>query len=134
MEKKNLIPEEDALHYLQAAALHPQRRSEMIGCALQELLVCLPAVGTALIWPCQDRNVPWKVYYAGTHQETMRPWLRARLHSSLDATLGVLQQDLSKLSDMPPLPHLVCLQPAPIFPAGLWIVWTPSGCVSNYEE
>jgi hypothetical protein len=35
---------------------------------------------------------------------------------------------------MPPLPHLICLQPAPIFPAGLWIIWTPSGSVSNYEE
>jgi hypothetical protein len=134
MEKKNLISEGGVLHCLEIAALHPQRRSEMIGHALQELLVCLPAVGTALIWPCQDRNVPWKVYYAGTQPETMRPWLRARLHCSLDATLNALQQDLCRLSDMPPHPHLICLQPAHIFPGGLWIVWTPSGSVSNYEE
>jgi sugar diacid utilization regulator len=125
MEKKNIIPEGDVLHYLQNAALYPQRRGEMIGRALQELLVTLPAIGTALIWPCQDRNVPWKIYYAGAYHETVRPWLRARLQSSLDATLGILQQDLSKLSDMP-FSHLICLQPAPIFSAGLWIVWTPT--------
>jgi sugar diacid utilization regulator len=111
------------IHYLKTAALHPQRRSEMITRALQELLISLPAIGTALVWPRQDRNAPWKVYYAGDHPESMRRWLAARLNFSLDATLGVLQKDLSKLSDMP-LPHLICLQPAPTFPAGLWIVWT----------
>jgi sugar diacid utilization regulator len=131
MEKKKFLPEGDVLHCLQIAALHPQRRSEMIGRALQHLLVCLPAVGTALIWPCQDRNVPWKVYYAGTHQETMRPWLRARLHSSLDATLAVLQQDLGRLSDLP-FPHLIYLQPAPIYPAGLWIIWTPTSSLPGF--
>jgi sugar diacid utilization regulator len=130
MEKKKSLPEGDVLHCLQIAALHPQRRSEMIGRALQQLLVCLPAVGTALIWPCQDRNVPWKIYYAGTHQETMRPWLKARLHTSLDATLAVLQQDLSRLSDLP-FPHLICLQPAPIYPAGLWIIWTPASSLPS---
>ena len=134
MEKKNFVPEGDVLHYLETAALHPQQRNEMIGRALQELLVCLPALGTALIWPCQDRTLPWKVYYAGTHPETMRPWLRARLNCSLDATLAVLQQDLCKLPDMPPLPQIICLQPANIFPGGLWIVWTLPGPVSNYEE
>ena len=117
MQRKDLIPEGDALSYLQTAALYPQRRDEMIGRALQELLASLSAVGTALIWPCQDRKVPWKVYYVGTRRESMLPWLRARLSVSLDATLSVLQQDLSKLSDMP-FPHLTCLQPAPIFPAG----------------
>ena len=138
MEKKNLVSEGGVLHCLQTAALYPQQRGEMIGRALQELLTTFPAVGTALIWPCQDRNVPWKVYYAGIHQESLRPWLRARLHSSLDATLGVLQQDVSKLSNMPPLPRLICLQPALMFPAGLWIVWTtdspPADSASNYDE
>jgi hypothetical protein len=124
VEKKELIPKEDALHYLKTAALLPQRRGEMIERALQELLIYLSAVGTALIWPCQDRKVPWKVYYAGTSQKTMLPWLKARLHLSLDATLGVLQHDLSKLSDMPS-PHFIGLQPTPMFSAGLWIVWTP---------
>jgi hypothetical protein len=124
MERKDLIPQGDIIHSLKTAALHPQRRDEMIAHALQELLVCLPAVGTALVWPSQDRSVPWKVYYAGIHPESMRHWLTARLDFSLDATLGVLQRDLSKLSDMP-TPHVVCLQTAPMFPAGLWIIWTP---------
>ncbi len=130
MEKKDPIFGGGAVHYLEIAALYPQRRGEMIVRALQELLACLPAVGTALIWPCQDRNVPWKVYYAGTRQESMRRWLAARLDCSLDATLGVLQQDLSKLSDMP-FPHTICLRPASMFPAGLWIIWTPLSSLSG---
>src|SRR5436305_4797400 len=124
MEKKEAILEGNVLQYLQTAALHPQRRDEIIGHALQGLLVSLAVVGTALIWPSQDKNMPWKVYYAGMRQETMKPWLKARLQSSLDATLGLLQQDLRKLSDMP-FHQLTRLQPAPTLPAGLWIVWTP---------
>jgi sugar diacid utilization regulator len=131
MEKQKYIPEGNVLHSLQIAALYPQRRSKLIGHALQELLACIPAVATALIWPCQNRNVPWKIYYAGAHHETMRPWLKARLHGSLNATLGVLQQDLSKLSDMP-FSHLICLQPPSNFPAGLWIIWTPSASLPNF--
>ena len=130
MEKKDLIPGDRAIHYLETAALYPQRRGEMIARALQELLAILPALGTALVWPCQDRNVPWKVYYAGTRPESMRRWLAARLDCSLDATLGVLQQDLSKLSDMS-FPHIICLQPASMFPAGLWIIWTPLSSFSG---
>jgi len=122
MEKKDLVPWDDAVHYLKTAALLPQRRGDMIARALQELLTCLPAVGTALIWPCQDRNVPWKVYYAGTRQQDIQRWLTARLDCSLDVTLGMLQEDLLQLSDMP-LPQLICLQPPPTLPAGLWIVW-----------
>ncbi len=130
MEKKDPTPGGRAIHHLETAALYPQRRGEMIARALQELLAILPAVGTALVWPCQDRNAPWKVYYAGTCQESIRRWLAARLDFSLDATLGTLQQDLSKLSDMP-FPHLIRLQPAPLFPAGLWIVWTPLSSLSG---
>ncbi|TMC21658.1 MAG: hypothetical protein E6J34_09020 [Chloroflexi bacterium] len=125
MEKKDLIPGEDVIHHLKSAALHPQRRGEMIARALQEVLVSLPAVGTALIWPCQDRTVPWKVYYAGARRESMRRWLTMRLDYSFDVTLSMLQQDLSKLVDMP-MPHLICLQPASMSPAGLWIVWLSS--------
>jgi len=123
MEKRQPIPWGDVIHYLKAAALLPQRRGEMIARALQELLTCLPAAGTALIWPCQDRKVPWKVYYAGMRQETMQRWLSARLDPSLDATIGVLQHDLASLSEMPS-PHLMPLQPSPMFHPGLWIVWT----------
>lgn len=120
MEKKDLVP----VSYLQAAALYPQRRGEMIARALQGLLVCLPAVGTALIWPCQNRDVPWKVYYTGISRESMQHWLMARLDCSFKAILGVLQRDLRSLSDMP-IPHLICLEPAARCPAGLLIVWTP---------
>ncbi|TMC15743.1 MAG: hypothetical protein E6J34_21280 [Chloroflexi bacterium] len=119
---------------MKAAALHPRRRDEMIAHALYELLDCQSAVGTALIWPRQDRNVPWKVYYSGTRRESMQRWLKARLNISLDATLGVLQQDLKKLSDMPPLPHLICLQPPPMFPAGLWIIWPSASAVSEHVK
>ena len=138
MAKNDPIPQGSVIHYLKTAALHPQRRGEMIARALQELLASLPAVGTALIWPTQDRNAPWKVYYAGEHPESMRRWLAVRLNFSLDDTLGVLQKDLSKLSDMP-IPHIFCLQPALMFPAGLWIIWTalsplPSATNQYLEE
>ncbi len=122
MEKKDLIPRGDIIHYLKIAALQPQRRGEMIARALQELLATLPAVGTALVWPSREGNIPWKLYYAGTRRESMRRWLTARLSGSLDTTLGVLQQDLRSLSDMP-FAHVICLQPVPTFPAGVWIVW-----------
>src|SRR5690349_15318082 len=107
MEQNHPISCGDAVYYLKAAAVFPQRRGEMIARALQELLTCLPAAGTALIWPCQDRKVPWKVYYAGIRQESMRRWLSARLDPSLDATISVLQHDFSSLSEMP-FPHLTC--------------------------
>ena len=123
MEKRYLIPWGEAVHYLKSAALLPQQRGEMLARALQEFLTCLPAAATALIWPCQDRKVPWKVYYAGMRQETMRRWLSARLDPSLDVTIGVLQHDLTSLSDLP-FPLLIRLQPAPVFLPGLWIVWT----------
>jgi sugar diacid utilization regulator len=129
MEKKDLIPWGEVVYYLKAAALSPQRRDEMIARALQELVTILPAVGTALIWPSQDREVAWKVYYAGTHQQTMRRWLMARLAPSLDATLGVLEHDLSTL-DMP-FPNLMYLQPAPSLPAALFIVWTAVSPLSS---
>ncbi len=130
MAKNDPIPWGGVTHYLKTAALFPQRRGEMIARALQELLTTLPAIGTALVWPCQTRKIPWKVYYAGTRRESMQRWLTARLNYSLDATLGVLQQDLSKLSDMP-FPHLMCLQPVPMFTAGLWIVWAPISPLSH---
>jgi sugar diacid utilization regulator len=137
MQKKNLITQGNALSYLESAALYPQRRGEMIGRALQDLLTSLPAVGTALIWPCQERKIPWKIYYAGLRRESMQPWLRARLDVSLDATLGVLQHDLSKLSEMP-FPQFMCLQPASISAGGLWIIWPQSfprsDSANNLEE
>ena len=123
MKKKHHIAWPSVEDSLKTAALLPQQRGEMISYALQELLTSIPAAGTALIWPCQDRKVPWKVYYAGMRRDTMRHWLSARLDPSLDVIAGVLQHDLaSSFSDMPP-PLLMRLQPSPVSPPGLWIVW-----------
>jgi sugar diacid utilization regulator len=108
---------------LKTAALLPQQRGEMLSYALQELLTRVPAVATALIWPCQQRKVPWKVHYAGIRRDTMRQWLTARLDPSLDVTGAVLQHDLSSsFSDMPQ-PLIIRLQPSSVSAPGLWIVW-----------
>lgn len=108
---------------LKTAALLPQQRGEMISYALQELLTHIPAIATALIWPCKDKKVPWKVYYVGIRRDTMRHWLTARLDPSLDVTSAVLQHDLSSsFSDMPQ-PLIIRLQPSAVSAPGLWIVW-----------
>src|SRR5262249_14197378 len=111
------MPWGEVIHYLRTAALYPQRRGEMIVRSLQELLLCLPAIGTALVWPCQDRNAPWRFFYPGTPRESMRRWLPARLIFSPAAPLAALQKDPPGLSDLP-LPQLICLHPPPTFPAG----------------
>src|SRR5215467_3687234 len=117
-------------HYLKTAALLPQQRDELISRALQQVLTSIPAVGTALIWPCRNRKVPWKVYYAGIRRNAMHRWLSARLDPSVDATIGVLQHDLtSSLSDMPPS-LLIRLHTLPSSPCGLWIVWTAPSSTS----
>src|SRR5215472_7691803 len=92
-------------HYLKTAALLPQQRDELISRALQQVLTSIPAAGTALIWPCRNRKVPWEVYYAGIKSHAMQRWLSARLHPSLDATTGVLLHDLTRrfLDMSPPL-------------------------------
>src|SRR5579864_935147 len=110
---------------LETAVLLPQRRDEIITSALQQVLTSIPAVGTALIWPCPNRKVPWKVYYVGIKRDAMHRWLSSRLHPSLDTTTGVLQHDLlhHNLSDMPP--HtLLRLYTSPASLRGLWILWT----------
>lgn len=112
--------------YLRTAALLPQQRDEIMAHALQTLLACIPAVGTALLWPWRDGKVPWKVYYAGMRQDMMRSWLSARLTSSLDVMMGVLQHDLTRsLPDMPSA-LLIRLQPSPVSLEGLWIIWPAS--------
>lgn len=111
-------------HYLKTAALLPQQRDELISHALQQLLSCVPSTGTAVIWPCRNRKVPWKVYYAGIKRNTMHRWLSARLNASVDDTLAVLQHDLTgNLPDMP-FPFIFHLHTAPSSPCGLWVVWT----------
>ena len=110
---------------LKTAALMPQQRTEFISRALLQLLASIPALGTALIWPCRNSKMPWKVSYAGTQHNAIHHWLSARLDASLDSMIGVLQQDLSALSDMPN-PLLIHLNPISS-PGALWIIWpTPS--------
>ncbi len=121
--------------YLETAVLFPQHHDELISYALEQLLICVPAVGTALIWPCQKRKVPWRVYCAGSKRNTIQDWLSVRLDLSLDTTIGVLEHDLIRsFSDLPP-PLLMRLGTLPSSTCGLWIVWmapsvsVPSGTV-----
>ncbi|MEO8971709.1 MAG: helix-turn-helix domain-containing protein [Ktedonobacteraceae bacterium] len=124
MQEKHPMVWTSVTHYLKTAALLPQQRDELISHALQQLLSGIPAVGTALIWPRRNRKVPWKVYYTGIKRNTMHRWLSARLNSSVDDTLALLQHDLNgNLSDMP-LPLIFHLHSASSSPCGLWIVWT----------
>src|SRR5215471_6660474 len=126
---------------LERAALLPQRRDELISRALEQLLTSISAAGTALIWPCRDRTVPWKVYYAGIKHPAMRRWLSARLDTSLDATISILERDLiHNLTEMPP-PLLMRLHTLPPSPSAAWILWIapktePSlpGAVREYIE
>ncbi len=77
------------MHSLETAALLPQRRDELISRALEQLITGISAVGTALIWPCRNRTVPWKVYYAGIKRAAMQRWLSTRLDPSVDTMVGV---------------------------------------------
>jgi len=108
---------------LETAAVLPHRRDEMITCALQQLLSGLPAVGTALIWPNRQGDVPWKVYYAGLKRTAMHRWLSARLDPSLEVTIGMLQQDLTRgLLDLPS-PLLIRLHLSSATLGGVWLIW-----------
>src|SRR5258708_13413783 len=111
------------MHSLERAALLPHRREELISRALEQLLTSISAVGTALIWPCRNRTVPWKVYYAGIKRAEMHRWLSARLDPSVDTMVGVLQHDLThSLAEMPP-PLLMRLCSLPSSPCAVWILW-----------
>lgn len=110
-------------HYLKTAALMPQKRHELISGALQQLLASIPAAGAALIWPCANRKMPWKIYYAGIRPNTMLRWLSARLDSAPDVMIGMLQHDLaSGPYDMPP-PLFMQLHTPHFFLRGLLIIW-----------
>jgi sugar diacid utilization regulator len=114
-------------HSLVLAALLPHRRDELILRALEQLLTSISAAGTALIWPCRDRTVPWKVYYVGINRTAMHRWLSARLDPSVDTTVGILQHDLThSLEEMPP-PLLIRLGSLPSSYCGVWILWIAPG-------
>jgi len=111
------------VHSLETAALLPQRRDELISRALEQLLTSISAAGTALIWPCRNRAVPWKVYYAGIKRTAIHRWLSARLDPSVDVMVGVLQHDLAhSLAEMPP-PLLMRLSTLSSSLCGVWILW-----------
>ena len=61
MEEKHLAAWTSVTNCLEAVALLPQQRDELISHALGRLLTSIPAVGTALIWPCQKGKVPWRI-------------------------------------------------------------------------
>src|SRR5581483_12400155 len=124
MEEKHPLAWTSITDDLKAAALFPQRRDALIAHSLQQVLATTSAVGTALIWPCQNRRVPWRVYYAGIRRSAMYSWLSARLDYSMDVLAENLQHDLttSSLPDMPP-PLLTRLSASPSSWRGLWIFW-----------
>src|SRR5260370_17327139 len=93
MKEKRHIAWPSVEDSLKTAALLPQQRGEMISYALQELLTSIPAAGTALIWPCQDRQVLWKLYYAGMRRQTMRHWLSPPLEPSLPVLTPLFNHD-----------------------------------------
>lgn len=108
---------------LKAAALLPQQRDELLARALQQMLACLPAVGVALIWPCQRRKIPWRVYYVGARRTELCRWLTARLDYSIDAMAGNLQQELA--GSFPDLPRPLLTRFSAVLSSlsGLWIIW-----------
>jgi sugar diacid utilization regulator len=121
-------------NYLEGAALRPQRRDEIFSCALEQLHATIPALGTALIWPCRTKKEPWKIYYAGTRSNAMQRWLTARLDPSLDVMAATLQHDLThNLIDMPS-PLLIRLDAPSSSLCGLWIVWAAQFQASSLPE
>lgn len=111
---------------LKAAALWPQQRDEFITRALRHMLTCLPAAGVALIWPCQIRKVPWRIYYVGTRQAEMHGWLSARLDYSIDVMVGNMQQELTRAFPELPPPMLTRLHVGHASLSGLWLIWPAS--------
>jgi sugar diacid utilization regulator len=124
MEEKQPLAWTTVTDDLKAAALLPQQRDELITRSLQQMLASIPATGSALIWPCQQRRIPWRIYYAGVRRNAMYSWLSARLDYSIDVLAENLQQDLtaSGLPDMPS-PLLIRLGLSPSSLRGLWIMW-----------
>lgn len=123
MKKKEQTTWASITHDLKHAALLPQQRSTLLTRALQQTVTSISAFGAALIWPCREKKVPWKVYYAGGRRDAMHPWLSARLDPSLDVTMELLQHTpANTLADMP-LPLLLPLRVQAASPAALLIIW-----------
>lgn len=124
MKKKEQTTWVSVTNDLKNAALLPQQRTVLLTHALQQIIANIPAVGTALIWPCRERKVPWKVHYVGSKRDAMHPWLSARLDPSLDAMIGLLQHNSGSSPLELPYPLLLPLRDLSSPSAALWIIWT----------
>ena len=123
MEQKSPTVWTSVTGNLKSAALFPQQRDGLIAQALQQLITSIPAVGTALIWPCQQRKVPWKVYYAGIRHGTMQRWLSAHLDLSFNELIEVLQRDPAGNLPNTLSPLLIPLHTPLSSLSGIWITW-----------
>lgn len=123
MKKKEQTSWASITHDLKNAALLPQQRTVLLSRALQQISTRLPIAGTALVWPCKEKKVLWKRYYEGCKRDAMHPWLLARLGSSIDELIGLLQRDSASSPLETPHPLLLPLRILSAPPSGLWIIW-----------
>jgi sugar diacid utilization regulator len=124
MKKKEHTAWASTIYDLRNAALLPQQRSPLLIHALQQVIANLPAAGTALIWPCREQKMPWKVYYVGNKRSSMHPWLSARLDPSIDVTMELVQHDSAGSHGDMSQPLLLPLRLPSTPRAGLWIIWS----------
>ena len=125
MKKKEQTTWTSITSDLKNAALLPQQRAVLLSRALQQMSTNLAAVGTALVWPCKEKKVPWKGYYEGSKREAMHPWLAARLGASIDGLIDLLQRDSTNSPLETPHPLLLPLRIPSAPPSGLWVIWIP---------
>lgn len=108
---------------LEFAAEAPGRRPVLVRQALGEVGARVSAAGTALMRPCYDGAVSWRVDYVGADEEETERRLRGAL-SALDhrpeVTRAALERDAPDVSGARPVPF-------PLEPraarGGLWLVW-----------
>lgn len=124
MKKKEQTTWTSIISDLRNAALLPRQRSSLFAHALQQIAASAPIVGTALIWPCKEKKVPWKVYYAGDKRDAMHPWLSARLDTSMDVMIGHLQRDSTSTCLEIAYPLLLPLRLPFSSSSGLWVIWS----------
>lgn len=123
MRKKEQTVWTSITHDLKNAALLPQQRPMLLSRALQQMSASLPVAGMALVWPSREKKVLWKGYYVGSKRDVMQSWLSARLGTSLDTLMGVLQHDSARSPLEIPQPLLSPLRILSDPPSGLWIIW-----------
>ena len=130
MQENGPITWTSIIQDLETAAVLPSRREALITRALEHLLGCIPAVATALIWPCQQCRLSWKVFYTGIKRQSMHRWLTARLDTSAQVMFSQLQHDLAHTQDEM-LPSFLPLHSSFSSSGGVWIVWMPASATST---